>query len=130
MPPVVTGAVVAVIGLNLAAVPIKNMAPTPFDAWMQGATFVSVALVAVFARGMLQRLLILAGLIQASLIYALLTNGFGLGKPIDLSGVIAAPWFGLPHFQAPVFEGQAMLMIAPVALILSPLLTGGKVFDK
>ena len=118
MPPVVTGAVVAVIGLNLAAVPIKNMAPTPFDAWMQGATFVSVALVAVFARGMLQRLLILAGLIQASLIYALLTNGFGLGKPIDLSAVIAAPWFGLPHFQMPVFEGQAMLMIAPVALIL------------
>ena len=28
MPPVVTGAVVAVIGLNLAAVPVKNMAPT------------------------------------------------------------------------------------------------------
>jgi xanthine/uracil permease len=28
MPPVVTGAVVAIIGLNLAAIPIKNMAPT------------------------------------------------------------------------------------------------------
>ncbi len=118
MPPVVTGAVVAVIGLNLAAVPIKNMAPTAFDAWMQGATFISVALVAVHARGMLQRLLILAGLIQASLIYALLTNGFGLGKPIDLSAVIAAPWFGLPSFHAPVFDSKAMLMIAPVALIL------------
>ena len=91
MPPVVTGAVVAVIGLNLAAVPIKNMAPTPFDAWMQAATFLSVALVAVHARGMLQRLLILAGLVQASLIYALLTNGFGLGTPIDLSKVAAAP---------------------------------------
>nr|WP_297381016.1 solute carrier family 23 protein [uncultured Roseateles sp.] len=118
MPPVVTGAVVAVIGLNLAAVPIKNMAPTPFDAWMQAATFLSVALVAVHARGMLQRLLILAGLIQASLIYALLTNGFGLGTPIDLSKVAAAPWFGLPSFHAPVFDGAAMLMIAPVALIL------------
>ena len=118
MPPVVTGAVVAVIGLNLAAVPIKNMAPTPFDAWMQAATFLSVALVAVHARGMLQRLLILAGLVQASLIYALLTNGFGLGTPIDLSKVAAAPWFGLPSFHAPVFDGAAMLMIAPVALIL------------
>jgi uracil-xanthine permease len=118
MPPVVTGAVVAVIGLNLAAVPIKNMAPTPFDAWMQAATFISVALVAVHARGMLQRLLILAGLVQASLIYALLTNGFGLGTPIDLSKVAAAPWFGLPAFHAPVFDGAAMLMIAPVALIL------------
>ena len=43
MPPVVTGAVVAVIGLNLAGIPIKNMAPTAFDAWMQGVTFVCVA---------------------------------------------------------------------------------------
>ncbi|OWQ88502.1 pyrimidine utilization transport protein G [Roseateles aquatilis] len=118
MPPVVTGAVVAVIGLNLAAVPIKNMAPTAFDTWMQGATFLSVALVAVYARGMLQRLLILAGLIQASLIYALLANGLGLGTPIDLSGIAAAPWFGLPRFATPVFQAQAMLMIAPVALIL------------
>ena len=116
--PVVTGAVVAVIGLNLASVPIKNMAPTPFDAWMQAATFVSVAVVAVYARGMLQRLLILAGLIQASLIYALLTNGFGLGAPIDLSKVAAAAWIGLPQFHAPAFDGAAMLMIAPVALIL------------
>ena len=49
MPPVVTGSVVAVIGLNLAGIPIKNMAPTGFDAWMQGVTFVSVALVAVFS---------------------------------------------------------------------------------
>ncbi|NML16270.1 solute carrier family 23 protein [Azohydromonas caseinilytica] len=118
MPPVVTGAVVAVIGLNLAAVPVKNMAPTGFDAWMQGLTFVSVALVAVFSRGMVQRLLILVGLIIASLLYALLTNGLGLGKPIDLSGVAAAPWFGLPRFAAPVFDGHAMLLIAPVAVIL------------
>ena len=118
MPPVVTGAVVAVIGLNLASVPIKNMAPTGFDAWMQAATFVSVALVAVFSRGLAQRLLILVGLLIASLLYALLTNGLGLGKPIDLSGVAAAPWFGLPRFAAPVFDGHAMLLIAPVAVIL------------
>ena len=61
MPPVVTGAVVAVIGLNLASMPIKNMAPTGFDAWMQAVTFVSVGLVAVYTRGMVQRLLILVG---------------------------------------------------------------------
>ena len=30
----------------------------------------------------------------------------------------AAPLFGLPKFTAPVFEAQAMLLIAPVALIL------------
>jgi len=118
MPPVVTGAVVAVIGLNLASVPIKNMAPTGFDTWMQAVTFLSVGLIAVYARGMAQRLLILMGLIVASLVYALLTNGMGLGKPIDLSALAAAPWFGLPTFSKPVFEVNAMLLIAPVAIIL------------
>ncbi|WP_291010913.1 solute carrier family 23 protein [Hydrogenophaga sp.] len=118
MPPVVTGSVVAVIGLNLASIPIKNMAPTNFDAWMQGITFVSVALVAVFTSGMVQRLLILMGLIVASVIYAVLTNGLGLGTPMDLSGIASAAWFGLPNFAAPVFEAKAMSLIAPVAIIL------------
>jgi putative pyrimidine permease RutG len=118
MPPVVTGAVVAVIGLNLAGVPIKNMAAGNFDSWMQLVTFVSVALVAVFARGMVQRLLILVGLALATLIYLLLTNGLGLGKPMDFSGIAAAAWVGVPKFTAPVFDGNAMLLIAPVALIL------------
>ena len=118
MPPVVTGAVVAVIGLNLAGVPIKNMAPTDFDKWMQAVTFLCVGLVAVRTSGMLQRLLILIGLILASLIYAVLTNGMGLGKPIDLSGILNAAWFGAPHFASPVFDAKAMLLIAPVAIIL------------
>ena len=118
MPPVVTGAVVAVIGLNLAGIPIKNMAPTPFDAWMQALTFVSVGMVAVFTRGMTQRLLILVGLIVVSVIYAVLTNGLGLGKPIDLSGLAKAAWLGAPKFAAPVFDASAMLLIAPVAVIL------------
>ncbi len=118
MPPVVTGAVVAVIGLNLAGIPIKNMAPTGFDAWMQAVTFICVGAVAVFTRGMTQRLLILVGLILASVIYAVLTNGLGLGKPIDVTGIVNAAWFGAPNFTAPVFDGKAMLLIAPVAIIL------------
>ena len=118
MPPVVTGAVVAVIGLNLAGVPVKNMAANNFESWMQAATFLCVGLVAVFTRGMLQRLLILVGLILASVLYALLTNGMGLGKPMDFSGVANAAWFGLPQFASPVFSGPAMLLIAPVAIIL------------
>ena len=118
MPPVVTGAVVAVIGLNLAAVPIKNMAASNFDSWMQAVTFLCVGLVAVFARGMLQRLLILVGLILATVVYAVLTNILGMGKPVDLSGIANAAWFGLPTFTTPVFTANAMLLIAPVAIIL------------
>jgi uracil-xanthine permease len=74
--------------------------------------------VAVRTSGMVQRLLILVGLIVASLIYAVLTNGMGLGKAIDLAGIAAAPWFGMPAFVAPVFDANAMLLIAPVAIIL------------
>ena len=118
MPPVVTGAVVAVIGLNLAGVPIKNMAPTDFDKWMQLVTFVSVGLVAVLTRGMVQRLLILVGLIVASIIYAILANGLGLGKPLDFSGIANAAWFGAPAFTTPQFTLNAVLLIAPVAVIL------------
>ena len=118
MPPVVTGSVVAVIGLNLASIPIKNMAASNFDSWMQALTFVSVGLVAVLARGMVQRLLILVGLIVASILYAVLTNGMGLGKPMDLSALASAAWLGLPQFAAPQFSGNAMLLIAPVAIIL------------
>ena len=118
VPPVVTGAVVAVIGLNLAGIPVKNMAAGNFDAWMQLVTFVSVGLVAVLTRGMLQRLLILVGLIVATIIYALLTNVMGLGKPMDLSGLASAAWVGMPSFSAPVFSANAMLLIAPVAVIL------------
>lgn len=118
MPPVVTGSVVAVIGLNLAGVPVKNMAAGNFDAWMQLVTFVSVGLVAVFTKGMIQRLLILVGLIVASVIYAVLANGLGMGKPLDLSGVANAAWLGMPTLASPVFDANAMLLIAPVAIIL------------
>ncbi|GAB4211521.1 MAG: solute carrier family 23 protein [Rhodoferax sp.] len=118
MPPVVTGAVVAVIGLNLAGVPIKNMAHNNFESWMQALTVLCVGAVAVYTRGMLQRLLILVGLIVASVLYAVLTNGLGLGQPLNLSGVAAAPWLGSPRFAAPVFDAGAMLLIVPVALIL------------
>ena len=118
MPPVVTGAVVAVIGLNLAPIAVKGAGSTTFDGWMAAATILCVGGVAVFTRGLLQKLLILAGLIVAYLIYLALANGIGLGKPIAFDGVGQAAWFGLPGFAAPVFKLDAMLLIAPVAIIL------------
>ncbi|MBL0900121.1 MAG: pyrimidine utilization transport protein G, partial [Reyranella sp.] len=118
MPPVVTGAVVAVIGLNLAAIPVKNMAPTSFDSWIQALTFVSIALVAVFTTGMTRRLLVLVGLILATLVYAVLTNGLGWGKPVSGALLADAAWFGVPTFSAPAFDARAIVLIAPVALIL------------
>nr|WP_249222692.1 solute carrier family 23 protein [Noviherbaspirillum sp. L7-7A] len=118
MPPVVTGAVVAVIGLNLAPIAVKGVTANSFDAWMALVTVLCVGGVAVFTRGMAQRLLILIGLLLAYVIYALLTNGAGLGKPINFAAVANAAWFGMPSFVAPVFRADAMALLAPVAIIL------------
>lgn len=119
MPPVVTGAVVAVIGLNLAPIAARGaMGSSTFDAMMALMTVLCVGGVAVYTRGTVQRLLILVGLLVACVIYALFTNVLGMGKPIDFSGVASAPWVGLPSFSTPVFELHAMSVIVPVAIIL------------
>ncbi|MFI4925224.1 MAG: solute carrier family 23 protein [Vicinamibacteria bacterium] len=118
MPPIVTGAVVAVIGLNLAPIAVKGASATPFDAWMAIVTIVCVGGVAVFTRGLVQRLLILVGLAIACVIYAILANGMGLGKPIETAAIAAAPWIGAPRFSTPAFQAQAIALIAPVAVIL------------
>lgn len=118
MPPVVTGAVVMAIGLNLAPIAVHSVAASGFDSWMAVMTVLAIGLVAVFTSGMVQRLLILVGLIVAWAIYALLTNVLGFGKPVDFSGVAQAAWFGMPQTTAPSFDLQAMVTIAPVAIIL------------
>lgn len=119
MPPVVTGAIVAVIGLNLAPIAAKGaMGTGTFDSLMALMTVLCVGAVAIYSRGVVQRLLILVGLIVACVIYAIFTNGLGYGTPIDTTGVAQAPWFGLPNFAKPVFEVQAMSVIVPVAIIL------------
>ena len=118
MPPVVTGAVVAVIGLNLAPTAVRSVGPTDFDAWMAVVTFMCVGGVAVWTRGFIQKLLILVGLVIAYVIYAVLANGFGMGKPIDFSIISNAAWFGVPTFHTPVFELNAIALIVPVVIIL------------
>src|SRR5215470_12643634 len=118
MPPVVTGAVVAAIGLNLAPVAIADVSGSQFDTWMGLITLLAVALVAVYAPGALRRLPILLGGIIGYLIYLLFANGFGLGKPIDFTNLNNATWIGLPSFTAPTFQPNAMILIAPVAIIL------------
>ena len=118
MPPVVTGAVVAVIGLNLAPVAVMGIAGKPFDTWLALLTVLAVGLVSVLAPGMARRLPILLGAIIAYVVYMVLTNGMGMGKPIDFANLAAAAWIGMPNFTAPVFDASAMALIAPVAIIL------------
>lgn len=118
MPPVVTGAVVMIIGLNLAPTTIKAVAGQNFEMWMALITVLCMGSIAVFTRGLLQRLLLLVGLILSYIIYFVATNIFALGTPINFVPMQQATWFGLPTFHAPVFDANAMLIIAPIALIL------------
>ena len=118
MPPVVTGAIVAVIGLNLAPIAVKGVSASPFDTWIGIATIVAVGIIAVAAPGFARRLPILLGGLAGYLLYAVLANGFAFGKPIDWSGVVNAAWIGAPNFTSPTWDPHAMALIAPVAIVL------------
>lgn len=118
MPPIVTGAIVMIIGLHLAPVAIKSVSANQFDSWIALITILCISVIAVFTQGMVRRLLLLLGLVASYFIYFLLTNVMGFGTAIDFTKVAQAAWFGLPTFHSPVFELNAMMLIAPVAIIL------------
>lgn len=118
MPPVVTGAVVAVIGLNLAPTAVRSVGTGTFNACIAIITMICVGAVAVYTRGMIQKLLILVGIILSYIIYFILANVLGFGPSIDFSIISNAAWFGMPQFHSPVFEFNAILLIVPVVIIL------------
>ena len=104
MPPVVTGAVVAVIGLNLAPIAVKGATGTSFDAWMALVTILCVGGVAVFTRGMLQPAADPRRPARSPISSTCCSpTAWALGKPIVFGGVASAAWLGLPRFAAPVF---------------------------
>lgn len=118
MPPVVTGAVVAVIGLNLAPTAVKSVGTGTFNACIAIITMICVGGVAVYTRGMVQKLLILVGIVLSYIIYFVLANLLELGPAIDFSIISNAAWFGLPTFASPTFDFNAILLITPVVIIL------------
>ena len=118
MPPVVTGAVVMIIGLNLAPVTVKGVMGNNFNMWMSLVTVLCMGSIAVFTKGLLQRLLLLVGLLSAYFIYFIVSNVMGYGTPINFTPIQQAAWFGIPQFHSPEFNVNAMLIIAPIALIL------------
>ena len=118
MPPVVTGAVVMVIGLNLAPVAVKGMGTTSFEHWYATAALLIIGFAAVYLRGFLQKLLMIVGILISYVVYWMLTNVLGFGKPIDFSAIQNAAWLGVPEFTAPVFDIDAIVLIVPVVVIL------------
>ncbi|MFE6779345.1 uracil-xanthine permease family protein [Streptomyces sp. NPDC057702] len=128
MPPVVTGAVVMLIGLNLAPVTASTYWPT--DQWTALATMLFTGLAVVCLRGFWSRIAIFLGLVFGYGFSWLLDRVFGRIHSVnggteavdhwrlDLSAVSHADWFGLPSFHGPAFDWSAILVALPVVIAL------------
>jgi len=109
MPPVVTGAIVALIGLNLAPAARDSFAKQPGVA---AITLAAILVITVAVRGFLGRLSIFLGVLAGYACAAAL----GL---VDLSPVGQAAWFGLPPLHLPAFDARAIALIVPVVVVLA-----------
>jgi uracil-xanthine permease len=133
MPPVITGAIVMVIGLNLAHVAVSDLSGVAswyvnpaagqvndlFLMTLGLLTTAAVLLVAAWAPGILRRLPILVGGVAGYVLYYIASNVLSLGgTPINFDKVGSAAWVGLPNFVAPKFDGNAITLIAPIAIVL------------
>ena len=111
MPPVVTGSVVALIGLNLAPTAKANFVLQP---GLAIATLSAILLITVLFKGFIGRLSIFLGVVVGWVL------AWVLG---DLDGskthaLATAHWLGLPTFTAPHFTINAITLIVPVVIVL------------
>ncbi|MCA9832709.1 MAG: hypothetical protein KC435_02070 [Thermomicrobiales bacterium] len=124
MPPIVTGGVVAIIGLNLATAGAKPLAESNMP--LAIITILAIFTVAIMGKGLIGRLPILIGTLAGYLVALILGGTTSAGRDVlgihfqgvDLTAVKEAAILGLPNFTAPKFEGNAIGLIAPVAVIL------------
>jgi len=108
LPPVVTGSIVALIGLNLAPV-----AKAQFEAQAGIAlvTLVSILIIGVAVKNFLSRLSVFLGVVVGYVFAGL------LGK-VNWDGVRAADWVGFPDFTLPTFNGKAIVLIVPAVILV------------
>jgi uracil-xanthine permease len=108
LPPVVTGAIVALIGLNLA--------PVAKDQFTQQAgiaivTLVAILLIGVAVKNFLSRLSVFLGVVVGYVFAAI------LGK-VNWDGVKSADWVGFPDFTLPHFNGKAIILVVPAVILV------------
>lgn len=115
-PPACMGAIIAVIGLELAptaagmagltgdVIDFRNIAVSMF-------TLAVTIIGSVAFKGFMAIIPILFGVICGYIF------SFFMGL-VDLAPVAAAPWFQMPHFYQPTFNLNAILIIAPAALVV------------
>jgi uracil-xanthine permease len=108
LPPVVTGAIVALIGLNLAPVAKDQFTA---QAGIALFTLAAILLMGVALRGLLALMSVFGGVVAGYAFAGI------LGK-VDWTKVHEAAWFGLPDFTTPTFNGHAILLIVPSVLLV------------
>ncbi len=108
MPPMVTGAIVALIGFNLAPAAKGNVMESPVTALV---TILGILLVTVATRTLFSRVAILVG-VAAGYVTALVRG------EVDFAAVESASWLGLPHFTAPHLDVAVAGLFVPVVLVL------------
>ena len=108
LPPVVTGTIVMVIGLNLAGAAKNNLAAGPLVGII---TLAAIALIAAISHGFLGRISIFVGILIG---YAV---ALGMGD-VKTDGITSAKWVALPTFTTPTFNGNAIILFLPVVLVL------------
>ncbi|MCX6453175.1 MAG: nitrate reductase [Actinobacteria bacterium] len=133
LPPAVTGAVVMLIGFNLA--PVATGVYWHQDEWLGFLTLVATLVMSVVFRGFLSRITVFLGLIVGLVIAWLMDvlsitgyDRFAGGDPntplaaavkrVDFSGVGKADWFGLPTMSGPTFTGSFILLVIPAVIAL------------
>src|SRR4051794_6847612 len=103
LPPVVTGAIVALIGLNLAPVARDEFTQQPGIAMV---TLVSILIIGVAVKNFLSRMSVFLGVVVGYVFAALLGD-------VNWDGVDAAKWIGFPDITTPTFNGKAIVLIVP-----------------
>jgi uracil-xanthine permease len=108
LPPIVTGSIVMIIGLNLAGAANNNFKQAPVTAII---TLAAVALIGAVSKGFLGRISIFGGIVVGYAYAAFIGD-------INFDGVKAAKWVAMPTFTTPTFDTNAILLFLPVVLVL------------
>ncbi len=108
LPPVVTGSIVALIGLNLAPVAKQEFTA---QAGIALFTLAAILLFTVGLRGLAGQLSVFLG-VTAGYVFA------GILGKVDWTAVHKADWFGFPDLETPVFNGRAILLVVPAVVLV------------
>ena len=118
LPPIVTGSVIAVIGLILAPTGMKmamgiagteSIMPEKTALIISMSSLTATILVSILGRGILRLLPIIVGILVGCTVSAFM-------GVLDMTPVHNAKWFAFPNFTSPSFELAPIIYFIPVAL--------------